>query len=150
MLVCWRMSNGSLFHVRGPATEIAQSPIVVHISEYQTSDCRQIGDFSGLPDLPDWFFGPQISIQYKLMLCRVSAYKNVHPSVCNCIQLRVHSWLAKVQLSTALPSTVIWLLFMHHITLKSRVKNTDRCTLGGQWQSQPAWIVDRSVMQHTS
>jgi len=29
MLVDWRMSNGSLFHVRGPATVIAVSPILV-------------------------------------------------------------------------------------------------------------------------
>ena len=31
MLVDWRMFNGSLFRVRGPATEIARSPILVHV-----------------------------------------------------------------------------------------------------------------------
>ena len=45
MLVDW--SNRSSLHVRGPATEIARSPISYMSAECQTSDCRQIGDVSG-------------------------------------------------------------------------------------------------------
>ena len=44
MLVDWRMFNGSLFRVRGPAIEIAQSPILVGLHVRGMSDVRMSAD----------------------------------------------------------------------------------------------------------